>query len=98
MSQFGSAFQLADSDWQRSWIVTLPDALREHRGSSLGRIGDAKYRMAALGALLVRADLTDPLEDIEFDGFLSEASERTADGVRCPTRGFSDCRPAGALR
>jgi hypothetical protein len=66
------AFRLADSGEQQSRIsIARP-----------GQVSDAINCVAALGELLVRADLTSPLKDINRKVFLGETGEETADGVR----------------
>jgi hypothetical protein len=81
---------------QVSYLFSLLAPTTQVASLWLGHVGDAIHGVAALRALFVRADLADPLEDINFDSLLGEAGEEAADGMRRPTHGLGDLRSACA--
>ena len=76
---------------------TMLATVNKRRGSSAGSLDDAIDRVAALGAGVARADLSNALKDIDLDTLPGETGEETADRVWRPTHRLGDLRPAGTI-
>ena len=80
--------------FNRSLDLVTP-VYRAHVPYARRLTGEVVDGVAALGTLLVRADLADALEHFVNDVLFGETGEEAAHGVRCPVHRRGDPRPAG---